>query len=54
MGVARRTESRTRVPWRGPGEAVNELAMKGQFGRYQQRHDRLIEAIALIRQLRAD
>ena len=35
----------------GTGEAVNELAGTGQFGRYTERHDRLIEAISLIRQL---
>jgi TAT-translocated FGD2 family F420-dependent dehydrogenase len=35
----------------GTGEAVNELAMTGRFGPYQERHDRLIEAIELIRQL---
>jgi TAT-translocated FGD2 family F420-dependent dehydrogenase len=35
----------------GTGEAVNEQAGTGQFGRYPERHDRLIEAITLIRQL---
>jgi F420-dependent hydroxymycolic acid dehydrogenase len=35
----------------GTGEAVNELAGTGQFGRYPERHDRLIEAVSLIRQL---
>lgn len=35
----------------GTGEAVNELAGTGMYGRYQERHDRLIEAIQLIRQL---
>jgi TAT-translocated FGD2 family F420-dependent dehydrogenase len=35
----------------GTGEAVNELAGTGTYGRYPERHDRLIEAIALIRQL---
>ncbi len=35
----------------GTGEAVNELASTGHFGRYQERHDRLIEAITLIRRL---
>jgi alkanesulfonate monooxygenase SsuD/methylene tetrahydromethanopterin reductase-like flavin-dependent oxidoreductase (luciferase family) len=35
----------------GTGEAVNELAMTGRFGPYQERHDRLIEAVSLIRQL---
>jgi TAT-translocated FGD2 family F420-dependent dehydrogenase len=35
----------------GTGEALNELAGTGQFGRYAERHDRLIEAITLIRQL---
>src|SRR4051812_41816345 len=33
----------------GTGEALNELAATGQFGRYQERHDRLAEAIDLIR-----
>ena len=35
----------------GTGEAINELAGTGQYGRYPERHDRLIEAITLIRQL---
>jgi F420-dependent hydroxymycolic acid dehydrogenase len=35
----------------GTGEALNELAGTGQFGRYPERHDRLIEALTLIRQL---
>jgi TAT-translocated FGD2 family F420-dependent dehydrogenase len=35
----------------GTGEAMNELAGTGQFGRYPERHDRLVEAITLIRQL---
>lgn len=35
----------------GTGEAINELAGTGQFGRYPERHDRLVEAITLIRQL---
>lgn len=35
----------------GTGEAVNEQAGTGQYGRYAERHDRLIEAIDLIRQL---
>jgi TAT-translocated FGD2 family F420-dependent dehydrogenase len=35
----------------GTGEAVNEKAMTGGWAPYQERHDRLIEAIALIRQL---
>jgi TAT-translocated FGD2 family F420-dependent dehydrogenase len=35
----------------GTGEAVNELAGTGAFGRYTERHDRLVEAITLIRQL---
>jgi F420-dependent hydroxymycolic acid dehydrogenase len=35
----------------GTGERLNEQAGTGQFGPYQERHDRLIEAIALIRQL---
>jgi TAT-translocated FGD2 family F420-dependent dehydrogenase len=35
----------------GTGEALNERAGTGQFGRYPERRDRLVEAIALIRQL---
>lgn len=35
----------------GTGEAVNELAGTAHYGRYRERHDRLIEAIELIRQL---
>lgn len=35
----------------GTGEALNELAATGQFGRYPERRDRLVEAISLIRQL---
>jgi F420-dependent hydroxymycolic acid dehydrogenase len=35
----------------GTGEALNELAATGQFGRYPERHDRLAEAVSLIRQL---
>lgn len=35
----------------GTGEAVNEQAGTGQYGRYRERHDRLVEAIQLIRQL---
>src|ERR1700712_4823187 len=35
----------------GAGEAVNELSSTGQFGRYPERHDRLIEAVTLIRRL---
>jgi TAT-translocated FGD2 family F420-dependent dehydrogenase len=35
----------------GTGEAVNELAGTGQYGRYRERHDRLIEAIDLVRRL---
>jgi TAT-translocated FGD2 family F420-dependent dehydrogenase len=35
----------------GTGEALNELASTGRFGRYPERHDRLIEAIELIRKL---
>jgi len=35
----------------GTGEAVNELAATGSFGSYQERHDRLAEAIELIRAL---
>jgi TAT-translocated FGD2 family F420-dependent dehydrogenase len=35
----------------GTGERLNEQATTTQFGRYAERHDRLIEAIQLIRQL---
>ena len=35
----------------GTGERLNEQAATNQFGRYVERHDRLIEAIELIRQL---
>jgi TAT-translocated FGD2 family F420-dependent dehydrogenase len=35
----------------GTGEALNELAATGRFDRYPERHDRLIEAIQLIRRL---
>ena len=35
----------------GAGEAVNELSSTGRFGRYPERHDRLIEAVTLIRRL---
>jgi TAT-translocated FGD2 family F420-dependent dehydrogenase len=35
----------------GTGEALNEMAASDQFGRYQERHDRLAEAVSLIRQL---
>ncbi|MGH3966633.1 MAG: F420-dependent hydroxymycolic acid dehydrogenase, partial [Mycobacterium sp.] len=35
----------------GTGERLNEQAATTQFGPYQERHDRLIEAIDLIRQL---
>ncbi|WP_344919593.1 F420-dependent hydroxymycolic acid dehydrogenase [Streptosporangium oxazolinicum] len=35
----------------GTGEALNELATTGRFGRYPERHDRLIEAVQLIRKL---
>jgi TAT-translocated FGD2 family F420-dependent dehydrogenase len=35
----------------GTGERLNEQAATTQFGPYQERHDRLIEAINLIRQL---
>jgi len=35
----------------GAGEALNELASTGRFDRYPERHDRLIEAIGLIRKL---
>ncbi|WP_263248236.1 F420-dependent hydroxymycolic acid dehydrogenase [Saccharopolyspora rosea] len=35
----------------GTGEALNEQAGTGSYGPYQERHDRLVEAIALIRQL---
>ena len=35
----------------GTGERLNEQAASTQFGPYQERHDRLVEAIQLIRQL---
>ena len=35
----------------GTGERLNEQAATTQFGPYQERHDRLVEAIDLIRQL---
>ncbi len=35
----------------GTGERLNEQAATNQFGPYQERHDRLVEAVALIRQL---
>lgn len=35
----------------GTGERLNEQAATTQFGTYQERHDRLVEAVALIRQL---
>jgi TAT-translocated FGD2 family F420-dependent dehydrogenase len=35
----------------GTGERLNEQAATTQFGQYRERHDRLIEAIQLIRQL---
>ncbi|GLW12563.1 F420-dependent hydroxymycolic acid dehydrogenase [Microtetraspora sp. NBRC 13810] len=35
----------------GTGEALNEQATTGRFDRYPERHDRLIEAIQLIRRL---
>jgi F420-dependent hydroxymycolic acid dehydrogenase len=35
----------------GTGERLNEQAATTQFGLYHERHDRLIEAIQLIRQL---
>lgn len=35
----------------GTGEAVNELAGTGQYGHYSERHDRLVEAVQLIRRL---
>ena len=35
----------------GTGERLNEQAATNTFGNYAERHDRLIEAIALIRQL---
>jgi TAT-translocated FGD2 family F420-dependent dehydrogenase len=35
----------------GTGEHLNEQAATNQFGPYRERHDRLIEAITLIRQL---
>lgn len=34
----------------GTGEALNEAAATGRFGKYQERADRLTEAIGLIRQ----
>lgn len=35
----------------GTGEPVNEQAATGRFGPYRERHDRLIEAIQIIREL---
>ncbi|MGB6209226.1 F420-dependent hydroxymycolic acid dehydrogenase [Mycobacterium sp.] len=35
----------------GTGERLNEQAATTDFGPYQERHDRLVEAVALIRQL---
>src|ERR1700758_4716062 len=35
----------------GTGERLNEQAATNAFGKYTERHDRLVEAIALIRQL---
>ncbi|MDH6679313.1 TAT-translocated FGD2 family F420-dependent dehydrogenase [Rhodococcus sp. LBL1] len=35
----------------GTGESVNEQAGTGEYGPYRERHDRLIEAITLIRRL---
>ena len=35
----------------GTGERLNEQASTNAFGRYTERHDRLVEAIGLIRQL---
>ncbi|MBO0879657.1 MAG: F420-dependent hydroxymycolic acid dehydrogenase [Mycobacterium sp.] len=35
----------------GTGEGLNEKAATAQFGPYRERHDRLVEAIQLIRQL---
>jgi TAT-translocated FGD2 family F420-dependent dehydrogenase len=35
----------------GTGERLNEQAATGEFGTYRERHDRLVEAIQLIRQL---
>src|SRR5581483_8024543 len=35
----------------GTGERLNEQAATTEFGPYQERHDRLVEAITLIRQL---
>ena len=35
----------------GTGEALNEKASTGQFGRYRERADRLVEAVTLIRRL---
>lgn len=35
----------------GTGERLNEQAATAQFGPYRERHDRLVEAVTLIRQL---
>lgn len=35
----------------GTGERLNEQAATTQFGKYQERHDRLVEAVTVIRQL---
>lgn len=35
----------------GTGEQLNELATTNTWGKYRERHDRLVEAIGLIRQL---
>jgi TAT-translocated FGD2 family F420-dependent dehydrogenase len=35
----------------GTGEAINEEAATGQWGEYEERRDRLVEAVELIRQL---
>ncbi|MGB8388164.1 LLM class flavin-dependent oxidoreductase, partial [Mycobacterium sp.] len=35
----------------GTGERLNEQAATNQFGKYTERHDRLVEAIKLIREL---
>ena len=35
----------------GTGEAINEEAATGQWGRYNERAERLVEAIEVIREL---
>ena len=41
----------TRLPRWGSGEASNEEAATGTWPKWQERWDRLIEAITIIRQL---